>query len=99
MNTISILGRVCADPVYFCTNEGRDLTRFSVRNAPEGNGATSSVHHCQVWGPAALELHASLEAGDRLIVRGELRYRKRVMQEGSVNVPFIYVKDYGYLGR
>lgn len=100
MNTISLIGRLSAEPVYYCTTEGRDLTRFQLRNDATEEGETvKSVHHCQAWGPAALDLHKHLTEGEQLLVRGELRYRERQGIRGGVQqVPFIYVKEYTYLG-
>jgi len=95
MNCISLIGCLAAAPTYFCTQEGRDLTRFVLDDTAD----TSRSHHCQAWGPAALDLHTHLRTGNRLLVRGELRYRSRLLPDGtSYNVPVIHVLGYSYLG-
>ena len=131
MNSVTLVGRVQGDPVYHCTVEARDLTRFTVatpainrrgntrrlpavplpatyaepggsgceaqwspptvvEDAPPRPAAAPVVHHCLAWGPAALDLHAHLKVGDRVMVRGELRYRCDRRVE-------IVVRQYTYL--
>lgn len=95
MNCVSLIGSLAAAPVYFCTQDGHDLTRFVLEDAAD---ATCN-HHCQAWGPAALDLHTHLRAGNRLLVRGELRYRARSLPDGTAyNIPVIHVTGYSYLG-
>lgn len=98
MNNISLIGQLIVAPVYFCTEAGRDLTRFQLSCATSKDAPV--IHHCQAWGPAALDLHQHLEAGERLQVRGELRYRERNSRRGGVvRIPVIHVREYSYLGR
>ena len=101
MNAITLIGHLHLSPVYHCTSEGRDLTRFELRTTSGTGGAgDEEAHHCTAWGPAALDLHRHLNAGDRLLVRGELRYRSRKIRSGGVmRVPEVHVKGYSYLGR
>jgi len=101
MNHILLIGTVVAPPVYFCTEQGRDLTRIQLSTpAPAAVRGETTLHHCRAWGPAALDLHEHLKVGDRLLVRGELRYRRRrVGGEEQVNVPVIHIHSYTYLGR
>ena len=98
MNRILLIGHLSAAPVYFCTAEGRDLTRFQLHVDPTEE-RPALIHHCQAWGPAALDLHEHLTEGERVLVRGELRYRERSLEGiGTVQVPYVYVRGYSYLG-
>lgn len=102
MNSITLIGRLHLPPVYHCTTEGQDLTRFELRTGEDHGSEVSAheSHHCSAWGPAAIDLHEHLNAGDRLLVRGELRYRSRKIRSGGVmRVPVVHVKGYSYLGR
>jgi len=84
---------------YHCTHAGQDLTRFEIRTTATEDDKPEA-HHCTAWGPAALDLHRHLNPGDRLLVRGELRYRSRTLRQGgTLRVPVIYVRGYAYLGR
>lgn len=99
MNTISLIGYLFAEPVYHCNEEGRDLTRFQLHSSNLSGKQVSVVHHCQAWGPAALDLHEHLTVGERLLIRGELRYRERKNQlGGEFRLAVIHVKEYTYLG-
>lgn len=101
MNNILLLGHLVAPPAYFCTEQGRDLTRLQLLTpVTSGLEGEAAIHHCRAWGPAALDLHQHLEPGDRLLVRGELLYRQRKLSTGKlINVPVIQIKSYSYLGR
>lgn len=99
MNQITLIGQLAFPPTYHCTHQGQDLTRFEIRTAAT-EGGKPEAHHCTAWGPAALDLHRHLNPGDRLLVRGELRYRSRTLRQGgTLRVPVIYVRGYSYLGR
>jgi single-stranded DNA-binding protein len=101
MNKVTLIGHLPGPPTYFCTEAGQDLTRFQIQMPPSEEGDAPPVnHHCQAWGPAALDLHKHLNAGDRIMIQGELRYRQRDLGKGGVvGVPVIRVKGYSYLGR
>lgn len=97
MNEITLIGQLAFPPTYHCTPRGLDLTRFELRTS---SGERQEAHHCTAWGPAALDLHEHLNSGDRLLIRGELRYRRRTnRQGGTLRMPEIYVRGYSYLGR
>ncbi len=96
MNTITLVGRVEANPVYYCTNKAADLTRF--RLVTLDRQGKSHHHHCLAYGPAACCLHAHLSAGCHLLVRGELLYRERPGHAGEP-LPYILVRSYSYLDR
>jgi single-stranded DNA-binding protein len=99
MNDITLIGHLHLPATYHCTTEGQDLTRFELRCAST-TSEQEEAHHCTAWGPAALDLHRHLNPGDRLLVRGELRYRQlTTRQGGTLRVPVIYVRGYSYLGR
>lgn len=100
MNKTLLLGTVIAAPVYFCTDQGQDLIRLKLETpAREDEPGEAVQHHCLAWGPAALDLHEHLKQGDRIMVRGELQYRQqRGRGEGIINVPFIRIRSYSYLG-
>lgn len=100
MNQIMLIGQLEFPPTYHCTGEGQDLARFELRTTSTGGPNKTEAHHCTAWGPAALDLHQHLKVGDRLLVNGELRYRRRrTRQGGTLRVPVIYVRGYSYLGR
>jgi len=97
LNEITLIGQLAFPPIYHCTHEGLDLTRFELRTI---RGERQEAHHCTAWGAAALDLHEHLHSGDRLLIRGELRYRRRTNRlGGTLRVPEIYVRGYSYLGR
>lgn len=99
MNQVILIGQLAYAPTYHCTHGGQDLTRFEVRT-PLLEADQSEAHYCTAWGPAALDLHRHLHPGDRILVRGELHYRKRTLRQGgTLRVPVIHVKGYSYLGR
>jgi single-stranded DNA-binding protein len=100
MNQITLIGRLALPPTYHCTGEGQDLARFELRTTSTSEPDQMEAHHCTAWGPAALDLHQHLKVGDRLLIKGELRYRqRRTRQGGTLRVPVIYVRGYTYLGR
>jgi len=100
MNDLTLIGRLPVLPTYHCTSRGQDLARFELRTSTTTATDREEAHHCIAWGPAALDLHQHLRVGDRLLVRGELRYRSRRLRSGGmVRVPEIYVKGYTYLGK
>lgn len=101
MNEITLIGQLSIGPTYHCTVHGQDLLRFELRTPTPGQNRVEAeaAHHCIAWGPAALDLHQHLNPGDRLLVRGELRYRtRRDRRGGGVRIPEIHVKGYSYLG-
>lgn len=97
MNRISLIGQVGSKPSYYCTKEGRDLLRFELMTT--GRNGKLQSHHCTAWGPAALELHTELRLGAKLIVQGELNYRRRIISGQSVAIAAIYVRGYSFLDR
>lgn len=100
MNEITLIGELTAAPSYHCTTAGHDLARFELRtDTPAGHGGPPQTHHCVVWGPGALDLHAHLHRHDRLLVRGELRYRSGPRRAGSYRIPVVHVRAYSYLGQ
>ena len=97
MNQITLIGKVFHAPVYHCTATGQDLVRFELSTESLGG---AGKHHCTAWGPAALDLHEHLRQGDRILIRGELLYRRRKDRRGSLlRMPEIYVRGYTYLGE
>lgn len=114
MNNITLIGIVPQRTTYHCTEDGRDLLRFTVQtksDSPESEsqsslarkrpGASSSTdHHCQVWGPAAIDLHKNLGPGDQIMVRGELKYKNHKNRRGELTrYAEIHVRGYTYLGK
>lgn len=100
MNELTLIGRLAAPSTYHCTEEARDLLRFTLRTGRSKDAVATDLHHCQIWGPAALDLHRHLNVGDRLMVRGELRYRSHRNRLGNTQrLAEIHIKSYTYLGR
>jgi single-stranded DNA-binding protein len=100
MNQITLIGQLAYPLTYHCTGEGQDLVRFELRTVSTSGKNQTEAHHCTAWGPAALDLHQHLNVGDRLLINGELRYRRRrTRQGGTLRVPVIYVRGYSYLGK
>jgi single-stranded DNA-binding protein len=100
MNQIMLIGQLAYPATYHCTGAGQDLVRFELRTTSTSGPKDTEAHHCTAWGPAALDLHRHLKVGDRLLVNGELRYRRRrTRQGGTLRVPVIYVRGYSYLGK
>ena len=87
MNNLQLIGTVTGNVAYFCTNEGRDLTRFQLTT-------DATLHHCEAWGPAALDLHASLRVGETVCIEGPLRHRVR---RSGAERPTVTVRGYTYL--
>ena len=104
MNEITLIGQVPKAPTYHCTEEARDLLRFALQTSrggakPSSTRGGADLHHCQIWGSAAIDLHKHLRPGDRLLIRGELRYRTHRNRSGSLQrLSEIHVKSYTYLG-
>ena len=100
MNELTLIGQLAAPSTYHCTEQARDLLRFTLRTGRSKDADTTDLHHCQIWGPAALDLHRHLNPGDRLMIRGELRYRSHRNRLGHTRrLAEIHVKSYTYLGR
>ncbi|MTB53776.1 single-stranded DNA-binding protein [Lewinella sp. W8] len=98
MNCLTLIGRVALPPVYHCTKAGHDLTRFTLNASPGTEG--EDTHECISWGPAALDLHENLRVGDRLMLRGRLRYKWRQLPGGKrFRMAEIAVRSYTYLGH
>ncbi|NJB85330.1 single-stranded DNA-binding protein [Lewinella marina] len=95
MNTVTLVGRVPTDPVYHCTERGMDLTRIQLLTRDRRGQA--HCHHCLAYGPAALALHEHLDAGNHLLIRGELLYRPHRIGERTVSRPYILVRGYSFL--
>ena len=100
MNELTLIGHLANPATYHCTEEARDLLRFTLRTGRSKDATATDLHHCQIWGPAALDLHRHLNVGDRLMVRGELRYRKHRNRLGNTQrLAELHVKSYTYLGQ
>ena len=97
MNSLTLIGEVAADPVYFCTEKGQDLTRIQLRTTDDRGYTT--LHHCQAWGPLALDLHRHLRKGECCMVRGPLRYRLLNVADRSVHLPYVHIAAHTYLGK
>jgi hypothetical protein len=96
MNSLHLLGTVHRPPVYFCTEQGRDLCRLVIRS---GSLAENSLayHHCTAWGPAALSLHTYLSKGSKLAIIGQLRYRKgKPGTSGMHRRPYIHIQSFRF---
>lgn len=108
MNDITLIGTVPKRITYHFTEAGHDLVRFTLRTSiarsaaaenENSAGATFVDHHCQAWGPAALDIHTHLKPGDRILVRGELHYRNHRNRRGEVQrFAEVHVRGYTYLG-
>ncbi|NJC25202.1 single-stranded DNA-binding protein [Neolewinella antarctica] len=112
MNQLTLIGTIFKSPTYHCTERARDLLRFTlqVKRQQKMRAVTRSplraaevpadVHYCLAWGPAALDLHANLKAGDRLLVSGELRYSNHRNRRGELSrFAEVYITGYTYLGQ
>ena len=97
MNRVWLTGHVCGQITYHCTAGGSDLTRFclSTRSADRAD----TLHHCEAWGPAALDLHTHLRSGDTLCLIASLTYRGRGRDREYRRVPRLTVRAYTYLGQ
>lgn len=96
MNTLTLIGTVCGSPVYHCTERAQDIVRLRLRTTDRNSG--EHLHHCVAFGPAAIDLHTHLKAGEQLLVRGELLYRKRTVGGSVVSLPYVLLRGYSYLG-
>ncbi|OAV45028.1 single-stranded DNA-binding protein [Lewinella sp. 4G2] len=108
MNQLTLIGQVRKPMTYHCTEGGRDMLRFAVATGGTETASNSKAgttyypalteHHCIAWGPAALDLHAHLGKGDRLMINGELHYRTHRNRKGDLQrFAEIYVRGYTYL--
>ena len=88
-------------PIGSTSSASRPAAPYPTSDSSEPRQLTTTqLHHCRSWGPAALDLHAHLKVGDRLLIRGELTYRYRRLRSGeTVRVTEITVRGYTYLGR
>ena len=91
-NRVSLIGRVVGQPVYYCTEMARDLVRMYLRTDEPGNAEI--VHECVAWGTPALHLYDQVKRGDRVVVRGTLRYRTSSRCKGA----YVRVQRYARLG-
>lgn len=108
MNDITLIGILPKRVSYHFTEGGRDLIRFTLRTGNSGksqdkgasqNKSPAIDHHCQAWGPAAIDLHTNLKPGDRVMIRGELQYRNHRNRRGELQrFAEIHVRGYTYLG-
>ena len=97
MNSVTLIGELVSDPVYFCTAKGQDLTRLQIRTT-EADG-TSTLHHCLAWGPLALQLHQHLRKGEWSLLRGPIKYRPLRIGDRTVSLPYIHITAHSYLGK
>ncbi len=97
MNSLTLIGEVVSDPIYFCTEKAQDLTRIQIRTTDDRGQTT--LHHCQAWGPLALDLHRRLRKGEWFMVRGPLKYRPLRIGDRRVQLPYIHIAAHSYLGR
>ena len=97
MNSLTLIGEVVSAPVYFCTEQGQDLVRFQLRTTDERGKDT--LHHCQAWGPLALDLHRHLRKGEWSMVRGPLKYRPLNVGGRRVQLPYVHIAAHSYLGK
>ena len=96
MNSLTLIGEVVGEPVYHCGTRAQDIVRIRLRTLDRNGG--KHVHHCVGFGPAAIDLHTHLKPGEQLLVRGELLYRKRMVDGDIVSLPYILLRGYSYLG-
>lgn len=91
-NRVSLLGTVVGIPVYHCTTDARDLLRFTLRIADEAGTGEAFNQECIIWGGPAIGLADCLQSGDRILVRGPLRYR-----QGRTS-GYVHIRRYLLLG-
>ena len=85
MNSLTLIGEVVGEPVYHCGTRAQDIVRIRLRTLDRNGG--KHVHHCVGFGPAAIDLHTHLKPGEQLLVRGELLYRKRMVDGDMMSLP------------
>ena len=90
-NRVTLLGTVVSDPVYHCTVDARDLLRLTL-HIPGGYSDMTLYQECVIWGGPALGLADCLRKGDRIFVRGSLRYRRDHRR------PYVHIRQYVLLG-
>ncbi|MEM8585389.1 MAG: single-stranded DNA-binding protein [Bacteroidota bacterium] len=105
-NQVTLIGRLGADPIYVTTQNGADLTRFSLatssqRKDKEGKSIESTQwHRCVAWGPLAIQLHKFLGKGRKIAIHGQLRYNKYTDKEGvKRNSTDIVVSDFSFIDK
>ncbi|MBB4077890.1 single-stranded DNA-binding protein [Lewinella aquimaris] len=96
MNSLTLIGTVAAAPVYHCTCRAQDIVRIQLQTLDRSGG--EHRHHCVAFGQAALDLHEHLKPGERLVVRGELLYRKLRRSDAAAERPYVLIRKYGFLG-
>ncbi|MEM6397676.1 MAG: single-stranded DNA-binding protein [Bacteroidota bacterium] len=105
-NQVTLIGRLGEDPIYVTTQNGADLTRFSLatsstRKDKEGKTIESTQwHRCIAWGALAIQLHKYLGKGRRVAVHGQLRYNKYTDKEGvKRSSTDIVLSDFSFLDK
>lgn len=95
MNTVTLIGRTAAAPVYYCNHRAQDIARLQLVTLDRRGG--EHVHHCVAFGPAAIDLHTHLRLHEQLAIRGELLYRDRRIGNSVHKVPYVLIRQYTYL--
>lgn len=79
INECTLMGNLGADPVLKTHKEGLISCRFSLATTENNN---TSWHNVIAWGKLAEVIHHYMEKGDKLYVRGRIRYYKYKNKDG-----------------
>lgn len=90
--TITVIGNLTDDPEMRFTDSGRQVASFTIASTPRYREGEKWVDRntlfmrCNLWGPPAENMVASLKRGHRVIAQGNLIQRDWVDREGGKRV-------------
>jgi len=76
MNTLTILGRLTADPEMKTTNTGKTIANFTIAEGDTKDASGNKItnfHNCQAWESRANLIKQYFIKGKAILVTGELK--------------------------
>lgn len=87
LNSVILIGRICADPELRTTTSGKSVTSFSIavqkRTKPTDGSSDADFFRVSCWDKTAEFVTNCLGKGRLIAVEGRLQSRKYQAQDGS----------------
>ena len=96
LNNITIQGRLIADPEYRQTQNGKDVTTFTLACTRDYDREQTDFVSCVAWGGTAQFIYKYFHKGQLAIAAGRLQSRKWEDRNGQKRTSWDVVADHVY---
>lgn len=96
LNSVTMMGRLVANPEKRSTRDGKFMTTFSIAVARNYDRDTSDFFDCIAFGKGALFVHDYFSRGQMILVQGTLQTSKWVDKNGTNRKDFKIIVDHSY---